>query len=312
MINFNVISEDDTNEYDEFADKEMSSALSYIQTHLDLLMKQLNFWIEKSDDDVLVEVITKEEILKMLGEGKNASGVDCTDDVLSADIMDNVKDLDGNNEEVISEDVSITDEGYHVCEKTKTPGEKDITYITKETLLSAIEYMDVNCLIDDDHYISYVDLSGNEVEIYDKEKIEKTKHIDVDLEKMVMDTRKILSRPLQKPKRNEEEQGLQKLLTELLVSKDTAPKPPTISIESISDIAELHSMAEIVGRTLETLDQSDATIQMAVHCNKRCIEISQNLLDMQKQGKKIGAHSPEQPVSVYSPTSLTNAVMGCQ
>lgn len=276
---FSIISENEKCEYVEATFPEFVQAVDYVKKNLEELQKQMNFWIEETKGNDLIKITSKEEILSFIREDKPVAPISTEDEEL-AQSEQFTEDNELKSEETFDEgeDELVLEEGYHIC-RTVEDGD-DEHYVVKETLSSAIEYMDINCLIDEEHYIAYVDLTGNEVEIYDKEQIEKTRLIDEDLEKNVKNTLDILNQPLEQQRHMDKDKDLHYLLTELLVNKNDKPAPSsqTLSVQEISDVAEIHSMAKMVAKSLQKLDKDDASVQVAIHCNKRCIELSQKLL----------------------------------
>lgn len=302
---FSIISEDEKCEYVEATFPEFMQAVEHVKMNLEELQKQMNFWIEETEDDNLIKVTSKDEILSVIREDKPVAPISTEDEKLvqSEQIAE---DNELKSEETFDEgeDELVLEEGYHVC-RIAEDGD-DEHYVVKETLSSAIEYMDINCLIDEEHYIAYVDLTGNEVEIYDKEQIEKTRLIDEELEKNVKNTLDILNQPLEQQRRIDKDKDLHFLLTELLVNKNDKPAPSsqTLSVQEISDVAEIHSMAKMVAKALDKLDKDDASVQVAIHCNKRCVELSQKLL---KEKEKVSLEEEESFSS--TPGSLAESVM---
>lgn len=287
-VEYSVISETEENEIIEKVTDSFEQAYEYIAENYDELSQRLNYWIEESNEGNLVKIYSKQEI-----ESKKQEDIEKDIEKISEELDENVPKEDFAENSLSEEKISLTEEGYHIFELVD--GSEDKYVITKEKLSEAIEYMDFNCLIDDNHYISYIDLTGNEVERYDRKKIEKAKFIDEDLEKTVQGTLDILNQPLQQQRRNDDDMSLQQILAEVLVNeKKERSKVQTISIQGISDIAEIHSMAEIVGKTLEELNSSDASIQMAIHCNNRCIALAKTILE--KNG--INEHEDESAFSI--------------
>lgn len=264
---YNVVSEDNEYEHLEAILPSYDEAFEFVIKNLDRLEEQINFWIEKvSDKDEILDTISKESILSEREQK-----------LLEKKPTDNHESL-AAEDDVAEEKVSLLDEGYHVYESSDDGNDK--YYITTDSLMSAIEYMDINCLIDDKHYIIYVDLTGTEVERYDKEAITKSRIYDAELEKTVENTRNILSQPLQQQQK-QDENNLQQLLAEVLLEKNEENKKKETLQHTdtyLAEIAEIHSMSEIIGDVLNQLDNKDASVRMALHCNKKCIDISSSIL----------------------------------
>lgn len=263
---YNVVSEDNEYEHLEAILPSYDEAFKFVIKNLDRLEDQLNFWIEKvSGDDELLDTISKESILSEREQKLLENPTDDHDAIEAGD-------------DITEEEVSLLTEGYHVYESSDDGNDK--YYITTDSLMSAIEYMDINCLIDDRHYIIYVDLTGTEVERYDKEAIAKSRIYDAELEKTVENTRNILSQPLQQQQK-QDETNLQQLLAEVLLEKNEGTPKRELAQDAdtyLAEIAEIHSMSEIIGEVLNQLDTRDASVKMALHCNEKCIDISASIL----------------------------------
>lgn len=262
---YNVVSEDNEYEHLEAILSTYDEAFAFVIKNLDRLEDQVNFWIEKvSEEDEILDTISKEAILSER-EQKLLENPTDNHDSLTAD------------DTIAEEKVSLLYEGYHVYKSSDDGNDK--YYITTDSLMSAIEYMDINCLIDDKHYIIYVDLTGTEVERYDKDAITKSRIYDAELEKTVENTRNILSQPLQQQQK-QDENNLQQLLAKVLLENDENKKRGALHNTDtyLAEIAEIHSMSEIIGDVLNQLDIKDASVRMALHCNKKCIDISSSIL----------------------------------